>query len=146
MAKRLPLPKKDMLPEMVIFHRDYPGEPRVILQVPNDDKTHAETYVLRMDKTEDTSWLGFLPCSKELKNLLSMDQHVAFNTRTGDCWPIEDFDAPTAVELAIGHARTAQNPRERSFQDLAASKRRNRVSAPVSPLRRWLGGRVDRGR
>ena len=58
--KRLDLPKIGDLPKMVLFHRDHPAEPRVVLQIPNEDRTDAETYVLRMDRPSDVVWLNAL--------------------------------------------------------------------------------------
>lgn len=138
MAARVPLPKRDALPEMVLFHRDHPQEPSVILQVPNADRTEAATYVIRMDRETDVHWLENLPNARELRAALEIEQHIAYCARTGHLQAVEDLDAPTRAEIAFWYARHfgAPSDADRFFQ-----QRARRVPPAPSTLRLMLGGR-----
>ena len=141
--KRLELPTKDKLPKMVLFHRTHPSEPRVVLQIPNEDRTDAETYVIRMDRPSDVVWLESLPRARAVKDALMVEQHFALDTNTGHIQPIGDLDALSPVEKVIREARTKGAPR-RSDQDRIAVRRRRSKNhvPPVSAFRRYLGSKV----
>lgn len=141
--KRLELPKIGDLPKMILFHRDHPADPRVVLQIPNEDRTDAETYVLSMERPSDVVWLNALPRARELKDKLMVAQHIAMDTTTGYIQEIEDLDALTTVEEIIREARLKGAPRAATQDRIAATKRRARQHVPpVSPFRRYLGSRL----
>ncbi len=128
---------------MILFHRDHPAEPRVVLQVPNEDRTDAETYVLSMDRPADVAWLNHLPRARELKDALMVSQHVAMDPTTGHLQEIADLDEPTLIEQVIHDARTQAAPRRPTQDRAAAAKRRSRQHVPpVSPFRRYLGSKL----
>jgi hypothetical protein len=145
MATRVPLPRYNTLPELVIFHREHPADPQVIMAVPNEDRTDAQTYVVRMDNESDIGWLEGLPASRDLRDLLTMEMHIAYCPRTGHTQPIEDLDQPTRHQLAIMEARYFAQPAagtqldrsQRTLRQMAA-----RENPPMSRLRFALGAKL----
>ena len=145
MGKRLPLPVISTLPEVVLFHRDHPTDPRVTLQIPNRFKTDGESYIVRLDQADDKHWMDCLPNSAQLLYTLTMEQHVAYYPATGHQQIIPDLDAPTPVEAAVAEARQL-NSRSPVDDRMEARKRLPpRRHMPLgrfmTPLRRMLGGR-----
>lgn len=104
MAARVPLPKHAELPETILFHRDAPADPVLLLQIPNADRTDAETHIINLERAEDGDWLERLPRSRELRDLLTMEQHVSYCPGTGYMKGIADLDTPTDMQLAVGDA------------------------------------------
>ncbi len=125
-----------------MFHRDHPTDPRVVLQVPNEDRTDAATYIIRMDVPEQAVWLDHLPRCNFLKESLSAAQHIRFDTETGDITEIEDIDAPTPVELAVRKGRTLEEVRRGPMRQRQAMLNRRRVPMPESHIRQMLRGRL----
>jgi len=141
MAKRLPLPMCDKLPEVVLFHRDHPTDPRVVLQVPNDDFTDSETYIIRMDVQDQAVWLEHLPRVRDLRESLSAAQHVKYNTRTGAIEEMPDIGAPTPMERFVAAGRKQRQMAERMSAVNRASFMRRRRPMPATPFRRYLEGK-----
>lgn len=139
MAAKVPLPQPDTLPATVVFHRESPVDEMIVLQVPNADRTEAETYVLRTTNVDDMLWIERLKHGKELKTLLTMEQHVAFDPGTGHMQPIRDLDAPSDLQFAIGMARhDIDNP---PFQRAFDPNRIGGFGRAPSPFRQWLIGK-----
>jgi len=141
MAKRLPLPKVGDLPKVVLFHRDHPTDPRVVLQVPNDDFTASETYLIRMDLQEHLAWFIHLPRERDLKESLSAAQHIRFDTRTGDIEEIPDIDEPTPLQRFVAKGRRQRQLQEASAGVPRFSFMRRKRPIPSSPFRQYLEGR-----
>lgn len=140
MAKRLPLPHRNDLPEMVLFHREHPSEPMVILQVPNEGRTDSETYVIDLEDSTHRMWVEDLPNSRELRDKMSVAQHIAFSPRTGHVQEVEDLDQIGEMAMMFADARSrAAAVRTPVFERLAI-RRRTRDLPGVSLLRQMLGG------
>lgn len=142
MASRVPLPKYASLPEVVLFHREDPRDPRVILQVPNADKTDAQTYIIMLDRGDDLGWIEGLPNAKYLRNELDMEAHIAYCPQTGHYKAIEDLDAPTPHQEFLEKARREGGHGGNSIMEQLWT--RARLSArkmEPSPLRQALGSR-----
>lgn len=143
MSERLELPKIGDLPKVVLFHREHPAEPHVVLQIPNEDRTDAETYVLRMDRPSDLVWLKALPRARIVLDELSVSQHFALDTETGAIQEIRDLDEMRPAEKVIRQARLEGAPRRYDRDRKASVARRSpQHLPPVSPLRRYLGSKV----
>jgi hypothetical protein len=153
MAKAVPLPRQDALPEGVIFHREHPAEPRLVLQIPNAQLNDSETYVVKLDDPTHKAWFEALKNHSDLSYQLGMDMHVAFCPRTGHVQPLKDVDEPSpmAFAMAMAHyfgAPAKADPAKVYFQRKDAEARMASTQAraagfsgPVSALRRILGGR-----
>jgi hypothetical protein len=137
MAARLPLPKHDALPSTVIFHRDHPRDERIVLQIPNEARTDSQTYVLRTDRTEDMDWIEKLIGASALRDKLTMEKHVAYDTKSGFTQAIDDLDQPTWIEQNLRAAR-AQAQSTPFMQRLHTAARGRDL--PVPPLRRFILG------
>lgn len=105
MAVKLRLPEIEGLPPVVVFHREHPADPMLILQVPSPGATDSETYRIRLDRAEDRAWMERLKGSRFLQDMLMMEMHVAYEPGTGAITPLPDEDAPSFVEEVLGHAR-----------------------------------------
>jgi hypothetical protein len=143
MATELPLPKPSELPEGVLFHRDHPSDDRIVMQLPNADRTDAETWVLRPSKFEHSAWLGALKNTRELQDMLTLEQHVAYCPSTGHCEAVADIDTPSPTAMLIACARfmadrTVAPSIENYFVRRRAGERGR--SPMVSTLRLALGG------
>jgi hypothetical protein len=142
MAARVPLPKVGSLPEVVLFHREDPRDPTVVLQIPNEDRTDAATYMLDLENMGDVGWLEGLPNPKELRNALDMEMHIAYCPQTGHFKAIEDLDAPTPVQGFLEKARREGAYAGNSIIDRLWTRARLGRRAPIeSPLRQALAGR-----
>jgi hypothetical protein len=145
-ATKVPLPRYNALPELVIFHREHPAEPQVILQVPtNEDRTDSQTYIIRMDNEADVGWVEGLPNSRDLRDLLTMTMHVAYCPRTGHTAEIDDLDMPTRHQLMLAEARFFAQPAAGTQLDRAGRTLRQmaaRENSPISRLRYALGAKL----
>jgi len=140
MGKQLPLPKVGDLPVLILFHREHPTDPRLILQIPNDDFTQSETHIIRMDIPEQAAWLGHLPRARDLKCALKMSKHIKFYTDTGFIQEMPDLDEPSRIEAEVARARSIGAMGHGPQRDRAQVAQRRRATVPVSALRRYLGG------
>jgi hypothetical protein len=143
MASKVPLPRYVTLPEVVLFHREDPRDPTVILQVPNADKTDAQTYVLSLESGADIGWLEGLPNPKELRHQLDLEMHLAYCPQTGHWKAIEDLDAPGPFQQFMERARAeGAHQGESPIDKLWTRSRLGGRAAPIiSPLRQALVGR-----
>jgi len=139
---RLPLPEPTGLPKVVLFHREHPSEPRLVLQVPDPGAENSETYVVRLDLPAHKAWMDGLERSRELLDLLKMEMHVAYEPATGWAQPLQDLDAPPPFMQDIQDARRKAGASQR-FEHYF-SMRRTRVPA-MSRFRMSLLGRPTRG-
>lgn len=137
MAARLPLPKHEKLPETVLFHRDHPSDPIIVLQIPNEDASDSETYILRTDRADDMEWMDKLVRAGDLRDKLTMEMHVAHDVKSGFLTAIDDIDAPSFM------ARNLQTARAQASTSFAQKiqQRVQRRNVPTSMLRRQLGGK-----
>ena len=104
MAKSIPLPKLDDLPQVVVFHRNHPAEQRLLLQVPTGAE-EAETYIVRLDQTEHRLWLERLPNYKKLRDRLAYEMHVAFYPQHGGAvMTLEDPNELSWTQVAFASA------------------------------------------
>ena len=106
MAVQLRLPEREGLPSVVIFHREHPADPMLVLQVPNPGATDSETYRIRLDREADQAWVDGLKGSRYLQDMLSMEMHVAYEPATGAITPLPDLDAPHPMAETLAQART----------------------------------------
>lgn len=136
MAARLPLPKHESLPAMVVFHRDHPRDPVITLQIPNGDRTDSETYILRTDRPDDMEWLDKLVGAQALRDKLTMEQHVAFDTQSGFMRALADLDTPGPMAAMVRDAQA--QARNSSFAAGLRSAVRRGPNIPISPLRQAL--------
>lgn len=143
---RIKLPHYDSLPEGVYFHQDTPGFKRVILQVPNEDRSDSETYVVDLEDFVHIAWMEGLSNSRNLLATLEYAQHIAFCPRTGFFQEMPDLDEPTETAKRVARARRDASF-EQSVDKLTVARRTHlRRQAPgPSKLRRALAGR-RRGR
>lgn len=146
MAQRVPLPKYTALPECVLFHREHPADPQIVLQIPNADKTATlATHVLYLDRETDAAWMEHLTNGRALLDQLKMERHVAYYFKTGHFTAVPDLDEPGEIAMAIAWARVQAQPSP-FFDRQLSDARRAPVNLPgVSPLRRWLGSRIPGG-
>lgn len=145
MATAIPLPKYAALPNLVIFHREHPGEPILLMQVPtNEARSEFETYYVKLEVAEHKGWFDRLPNAKGLLDKLGYVMHVAFCPQTGYMQEMPDLDAPNDMAMAVGFARqmAGADPQQ------GAVERRRRIEAvapmPISSLRQRLGGPEQR--
>jgi len=142
---RIRLPRYDALQEGVYFHQDTPSDRRVVLQIPNEDRSDSETYVLDLDDTIHKAWLDGLQNSRNLLTTFGWAMHIAFCPRTGHFEEMPDLDEPSTASLQIAKAR-----REASFEQtadrLTVHRRLRRPVPGPSKLRRALAGRRRGGR
>ena len=141
---RIPLPRYGLLPEGVYFHREDPSDDRVILQIPNADRTDSETHIISLEDTIHKGWLEGLKNSRALLTTLQWAQHIAYCPRTGYFEEMADLDEPNEMQKIVAFAR-----KEASFAASAdrfsALHRRRKMPAKASPLRRALSaGRMWR--
>lgn len=136
MGVKLRLPEPSELPKTVIFHREDPAEPIVILQVPEPGVDSSETYYVRLDKPEHLTWLRKLKRHDRLEYLLSMEPHVAYEVGSGDATPLKDLDLPGPFVEDFADARSqATSLAERERQHAI-----RRAPMLMSPLRASLMG------
>lgn len=141
---RIRLPHYDALPEGVYFHQEFPGEKRLVVQIPNEDRTDSETYVLDLEDTIHAAWLDGLKNSRNLTTTLGWAKHLAYCPRTGYFEEMPDLDEPTDASKKIAQARKEASYEQTNDQMLTRLRRR-RVPPP-SKLRRALAGRRRGGR
>lgn len=141
---RIRLPHYDSLPEGVYFHQDTPGDSRLVVQIPNEDRTDSETYVLDLEDTIHKTWLEGLENSRNLVTTLGWAHHVAYCPRTGYFEEMPDLDEPSEASKQIARARTEASFEQTADQMLARVRRRN--VPPPSKLRMALAGRRRGGR
>lgn len=140
---RIRLPNYDSLPVGVYFHQEHPSERRVVLQVPNEDRSDSETYLVDLDDLVSKTWIEGLPNSRNLLTTLGWALHIAYAPRTGHFEEMPDLDMPSDASKNIARARQSA-----SFQQTAdrvnVMQRRRALPAP-SKLRRALSARRGRG-
>jgi hypothetical protein len=143
MATRVPLPRRDALPEWVLLHREDPRQETVILQVPNADRTDAATYIIRLDREGDVGWLEGFPNYRELRGKLDLEPHLVVNTQNGHIDVIADLDAPGPFAEAIKRARAEGSHAAPGIMERMFARRRHRTAptAGPTPLRSALMGR-----
>jgi hypothetical protein len=99
------------LPGSVYFHRESPTS-EIILQVPNNDRTDSETYILDPEGDADHRlWMERLPESKRLTDLLTWAQHVAYDTMTGHAAEMTDLDATPRGQRLMAEAHADKGGR-----------------------------------
>lgn len=134
MGVKLRLPEPSALPKTVIFHREDPAEPIIVLQVPEPGIDSSETYYVRLDKPEHKTWMRQLKRHDRLEYLLSMEPHVAYEPGTGAATPLKDLDTPGPFQPDFADARdmaTSLAERERQYA-------MRRAPMMMSPLRASL--------
>lgn len=141
MGVKLRLPEPAALPKTVIFHREDPAEPFVILQVPEPGIDSSETYYVRLDKPEHRTWLQSLKRHDRLEYLLSMEPHVAYEVSTGAATPLKDLDTPAPFAADFADARAQATSLAEREQHQA---NRRAPLALMSPLRAALMGARQR--
>ena len=142
MATVVPLPAYTALPKVVIFHREHPAEPLIVMQVPTGDTEEFETYRIRLDMPEHREWMRHLPNARNLSYQLTCESHlVYFPHDSGTVLPLDDADDLPILREAIAQMRSSSNPQQ---ADNWFTKRR-RVVPGVSKLRIALSG-AGRGR
>ena len=130
MAVKLRLPDSQGFPQVVMFHREHPSDPMLVLQVPNLDATDSETYRIRLDRDADRAWMNRLQGSKRLLDLLQMEMHVAYEAATGACIGLPDADRRNPMTEMVQDARRMagsqaahQASRERRVRKVPAMSR-----------------------
>jgi len=142
MATVVPLPACAALPKVVIFHREHPAEPLIVMQVPTGDTEEFETYRIRLDMPEHREWMKHLPNARNLSYQLTCESHlVYFPHNEGTVLPLDDADDLPILREAIAQMRGAPNP-QRSDDWF---NRRRRTVPGISKLRLSLAG-AGRGR
>jgi hypothetical protein len=145
MGTVIPLPAYSALPKVVIFHREHPSEPLIVMQVPTGDSEAFETYRIRLDRAEHKEWMRHLPNARNLSYQLTCESHlVYFPHDSGTVLPLDDAEDLPVLRAVIAKMRNAQNPQT---TDAWFTKRRRMVPG-ISKLRRNLAGagRTRRGR
>lgn len=138
MAKIIPLPAFSALPKVVIFHREHPAEPLIVMQVPTGDSEEFETYRIRLDRAEHKEWMRHLPNARNLSYKLTCEAHlVYFPHDEGTVLPLDDAEDLPVLREAIAKMRSAPNPQR---TDNWFSRRRRTVPG-ISRLRLSLSGR-----
>jgi hypothetical protein len=138
MGKILPLPKHEELPEVVLFHRTSPGDPRLLLQVPTGAE-EAETYVVRLDRIEHKQWFDRLLNSRALTDRLAYEMHVAYYpTRNGTVMTLEDPDEIPWVCQVLAAARMQHNSQLGGYFNQRNARKR---ALPAPALKRALSAR-----
>ena len=145
MAVQLVLPDPIALPEAVLFHREHPADPVLVLQVPGPGADDAETYVVRLDREEHRAWVNGLKESQRLQDLLRMEMHVLYEPATGYMKALPDLDKPTPFKQTFDTARAEAH---RGEQMRTFLERRDRRVYPQSRFRTQLSGKqpFPRGR
>jgi len=143
MATFVPLPSVSGLPKVVVFHREHPHEPVLVMQVPTgNSEEEFQTYRLRMDDSDHKRWLSRLPGARDLMYKLGFEPHLAyFPHDEGMCLPLNDVDEPSMLQKAISHMRTSVAPERVSAQ----FKRRQTAVPGVSRLRLAISSRAAHG-
>ena len=140
MATLVPLPAVSELPKVVVFHRQHPNEPVLVVQVPTGDTEEFETYRLRMDQPDHKRWLAALPNARDLTYKLTYEAHLAYFPHDGGmCTRLEDVEAPSGLQRVIAQMRSGATPEKVDTQ----FRRRHRNVPGVSQIRMGLsrGGR-----
>jgi len=138
MASQLLLPDPVGLPPTVMFHREHPSEPIVVLQVPVPGATDAETYMVRLDRAEHRTWLEGLKESRRLKDLLQMEQHILYEPGTGYSVGVPDLDRPGPFQESFN---TARRQAARGVGVSRHFERRRQGQVPMSQFRMGMLGR-----
>lgn len=148
MAARIPLPRYSALPEWVMLHREDPRDDRVVIQVPNADRSDAATYVLMLDRPADVAWLEGLPGYRTLRGMLDVEQHVAYSPASGDAVPVADLDAPGPFAEVFAAACAEGSHAPPGIMERLTMRRRQRTMPRVepTPLRAALLGARRAGR
>ncbi|HUX14823.1 MAG TPA: hypothetical protein VMW52_00025 [Phycisphaerae bacterium] len=143
MAILVPLPAYSALPKVVIFHREHPSEPLIVMQVPTGDSEEFETYRVRLDHKEHKEWMRHLPNARNLAYQLTCESHlVYFPHNEGTVLPLDDAEELPILRAAMQKMRSAPDPNR---TDRMFAKRR-RVVPGVSKLRLALAGNKRGGR
>jgi len=138
MAKSIPLPKLAELPEVVLFHRSHPSDQQLLLHVPIGGDV-AETYPVRLDRTEHKQWMDRLPNSQALRDRLTYEMHVAYYPhKNGTVMNLVDPDELPWIRKVFATARmsTGESRSDRYFR--SRGQRHSRL--PQSRFRTSLGG------
>jgi hypothetical protein len=148
MAKPIPLPRYEELPEVVLFHRSHPASPRLLLQVPTGPDT-SETYLIDMaqppapvgeydPRTDHKGWVERLPGGRALMDKLACDMHVAYyHSRNGTSMVLEDPDQIPWVRQIMAMARIG-SPDVGGVDAYFNRRSRQVAMMQPSPLRRSL--------
>ena len=138
MGVQLRLPEVSSLPQVVIFHREDPTDPMLILQVPNPAVDDSETYRIYLDRPKHSTWMRRLKNSRHLFHMLKMEMHIAYEPATGTITPLPDADAlaPRAETFHLARAEAAQRVGRE-----AAHQRRTKQTPAMSRHRMRLMGR-----
>jgi len=137
MATLIPLPAYSALPKVVVFHREHPSEPLIVMQVPTGDSEEFETYRVRLDRKENKEWMRHLPNARNLAYQLTCEMHlVYFPHNEGTVLPLDDADELPLLRAAIAKMASAPNPQR---TDKLFAKRRRFVPG-ISKLRLALSG------
>ena len=138
MAKSIPLPKLEDLPEVVLFHRSHPSDQRILLHVPTGAES-AETYPVRLNVTEHKQWFDRLPNSQTLKDRLSYEMHVCYYPhRNGTVMNLADPDELPWVRVAFAGAHVGRG--RNSFDTYFRSRGHRHSKLPQSSFRSALRG------
>ena len=136
---RIRLPHYDMLPEGVYLHQEDPADRRIVLQVPNEDRSDSETYIVDLEDTIHSTWLEGLKNSRNLVTTLGWSKHIAYCPSTGHFEEMADLDEPSLVAMRVVAARQDASFEQTNDRQVAARRRR---SVPgISKLRMALSGR-----
>ena len=144
---RIRLPRYASLPEGVYFHQEVPADRRVVLQVPNEDRSDSETYIIDLDDMIHSAWMSGLSNSRNLLTTMGWARHVAYCPRTGYFTEMADLDDVPETTKRIAAARNEASV-DFAADRMSVKLRRLRQSTPgPSRLRRALtgGGRRRRG-
>jgi len=137
-AVQLRLPEPDGLPPVVVFHREHPSEPLLVLQVPDPGAEDSETYMIRLDRSAHRTWMERLPAGKRLLYILQMEMHVAYEPATGAVHPLQDLDEVPRFAREFAEARyTASHQAEKG----AMWRRTHTMPPAMSRFRMRLLGR-----
>jgi hypothetical protein len=145
MATLVPLPHVDELPKVVIFHREHPSEPMLIMQVPTSDTEEFETFRLRLDNADHKQWLAKLPGARDLSYKLTFEQHLAyFPHDDGTTMRLENPDEPSYLQKVIAQMRTMPSKAKTDAEFLRRRQRKPGVSRLRQALSRKgaFGGRL----
>ncbi len=105
MAVQLKLPDPAGLPHVVLFHREHPADPILILQVPDPGAEESETYLIRLDRPAHRTWMLGLGNGGRLLDMLQMEMHVAYSPGDGGMRPLRDLDEPPPLAQTFDEAR-----------------------------------------
>lgn len=154
MAKQIPLPRYEELPEVVLFHRDDPRDTRLLLHVPTGPDS-GETHIIDLaqpsapigeydPRTDHKGWVRRLPNSRGLMDKLAIEPHVAYYySRGGTVMVLDNPDLIPWLRIALAMARREAAPN--SMQSMFERRQiRARQHGP-SPFRRALDPRYGFG-